>query len=121
MTRFFVLILLIVPFQLIAQENFSSFKKYPFPTGLCASSNGSKIAWALDEQGKRNVYVAEGPEFKPRKLTNYNIDDGQEITSLMISGDGNWVLFVRGGDHSGNWGSAGTRPVRRHPLCFYSW
>ncbi|MGI8580596.1 MAG: S9 family peptidase [Chitinophagaceae bacterium] len=80
-----------------------SIKSYPFPTELTASAGGSKIAWAFDEEGKRNVYVAEGPSFTPRKLTNYNIDDAQEITSLSISGDGKWVVFVRGGDHGSNW------------------
>ena len=78
-------------------------KSYPFPTELTASSQGSRIAWALDEQGKRNVYVAEGPDFKPRRLTNYLQDDGQEITSLSISANGQWVVFVRGGDHGSNY------------------
>lgn len=81
-------------------------KNYPFPTELVSSAAGSKIAWAADEQGKRNVYVAEGPDFKPRKLTNYTNDDGQEITSLQISDDGKWVVFVRGGDHGSNWDDA---------------
>jgi dipeptidyl aminopeptidase/acylaminoacyl peptidase len=39
----------------------------------------------------------------PRKLTNYNNDDAQEITSLSISHDGKWVVYVRGGDHGSNW------------------
>ncbi len=78
-------------------------KSYPFPTELTAASRGSRIAWAWDEQGRRNVYVAEGPDFKPRKLTNYIQDDGQEITSLSISANGQWVVFVRGGDHGSNW------------------
>lgn len=80
-----------------------SIKSYPFPSGLTASSQGSRIAWALNEGGKRNVYVAEGPAFQPRKITNYNTDDGQEITSLSVSADGRWVVFVRGGDHGANW------------------
>ncbi len=78
-------------------------KSYPFPTELVSSATGARIAWAVDEKGKRNVYVAEGPEFKPRKITNYTNDDGQEITSLAISDDGKWVVFVRGGDHGSNW------------------
>ena len=82
----------------------ASVKSYPFPTELTSSATGSRIAWAFNEEGKRNIYVAEGPEFIPRKLTNYNQDDGQEITSLSISQDGNWVVYVRGGDHGGNWG-----------------
>ncbi len=99
-----IILLLLLPLQILAQCNsFSSFKSYNFPTELCAADSGSKIAWALDEQGKRNVYVAEGPAFKPRKLTNFLNNDGQEITSLSISGDGKWVVFVRGGDHGANW------------------
>lgn len=82
---------------------YSSIKSAPFPNELTASAQGSKMAWAFNEEGKRNVYVAEGPDFKPRKLTNYTSDDGQEITSLSISNDGKWVVFVRGGDHGSNW------------------
>ncbi|MET3114452.1 dipeptidyl aminopeptidase/acylaminoacyl peptidase [Pedobacter sp. CG_S7] len=78
-------------------------KSYPFPNNLTTSATGSKISWAFDEQGKRNIYVAEGPDFKPRKLTNYNTDDGQEISSLSISADGKWVVFKRGGDYGSNW------------------
>ena len=99
-----IILFLILPLQLFAQNNsFSTFKSYNFPTELCAAASGSKIAWALDEQGKRNVYVAEGPAFKPKKLTHFLKDDGQEITSLSISNDGKWVVFVRGGDHGSNW------------------
>ena len=91
-----LLFLLLSPLTLLAQNSgFKNFKKYPFPTELCAASKGSKIAWAFDEEGKRNVYVAEGPDYKPRKLTNYNKDDGQEISSLSISSDGNRVEIGR--------------------------
>ena len=80
-----------------------SVKSYPFPTELVSAATGSRIAWAFNEQGKRNVYVAEGPDYTPRKLTSYNEDDGQELTSLAISDDGKWVVYVRGGDHGSNW------------------
>src|SRR5690349_13010427 len=78
---------------------FESIKGYPFPTELTASSSGARIAWAFDERGVRNVYVAEAPGFRARKLTNFTNDDGQELTSLSISADGKWVVFVRGGEH----------------------
>jgi dipeptidyl aminopeptidase/acylaminoacyl peptidase len=80
-----------------------SIKSYPFPTSLTSAAKGSKIAWAFDEQGKRNVFVAEGPDFKARNITGYLDDDGQEISSLILSVDGNWVIFVRGGDHGSIW------------------
>jgi len=75
--------------------------KFSFPSELTSSATGKKIAWAMNEQGKRNVYFAEGPTFEPKKLTSFNEDDGQEISSLQFSPDGNWLVFVRGGDHGG--------------------
>ena len=55
----------------------------------------------MNEQGRRNVYLAEGPSFEPKKLTAFKEDDGQEISSLQFTPDGNWLVFVRGGDHGG--------------------
>src|SRR5450432_3735723 len=99
-----ILLTLLFPLQLMAQNHaFTAFKKYPFTTELCAAASGSKIAWAMNQQGIRNIYVAEGPSFMPRALTHFSKDDGQEITSLSISADGKWVVFVRGGDHGANW------------------
>lgn len=83
---------------------------YPFPSELTSSPENSKIAWAMNEKGKRNIYVATGPEFSPRKLTNYDKDDGQEISSLSISADGKWVVFVRGGDHGSREASVPVNP-----------
>jgi dipeptidyl aminopeptidase/acylaminoacyl peptidase len=87
-------------------------KGYPFPSELTAAATGSRIAWAFNERGARNVWVAEGPEFKARRLTSYETDDGQELTSLSISRDGKYVVYVRGGDHGSNWESSlGVNPA----------
>jgi len=100
----FLLSPFLLPLQDLAQRSaFLPFKKYPFPTELAAAPAGSRIAWAMDEEGQRNVYVAEGPAFTPRKLTDFSKDDGQEISSLSISADGQWEVSVRGGDHGANW------------------
>ncbi|MGN6436532.1 MAG: S9 family peptidase [Agriterribacter sp.] len=72
---------------------------YPFPSELTASAKGSKIAVAINQKGIRNIYVAEGPDFKWRRLTAYGTDDGQELTGVTLTPDGNRVLYVRGGDH----------------------
>ncbi len=77
-------------------------RSYPFPNELTAAATGARIAWAFNEQGLRNIWVAEGPDFAPRRLTSYLTDDGQELTSVSISADGRWVVYVRGGDHSSN-------------------
>ena len=81
-------------------------KSYPFPNELTSSATGSRIAWAFNERGSRNVWVAEGPDFKARRLTNYETDDGQELTSLALSADGKYVVYVRGGDHGSNFDSS---------------
>ena len=99
----FIGLLFISPLAWCQTFTLESAKSYPFPTELTAASQASKVAWAFEEQGRRNVYVAEGPDFKARRLTNYQQDDGQEITSLSISANGQWVVFVRGGDHGSNW------------------
>jgi len=69
----------------------------PFPSDLIASPLGDKIAWVFDAEGKRNIWVAEAPAFKGRQLTRYDKDDGQEITQVEFSPDGNWIAFVYGG------------------------
>ena len=84
--------------------NLDVVKSYPFPNELTAAATGSRIAWAFNEQGQRNIYVAEGPDFSARRLTNYVQDDGQELSSVALSPDGKWVIYVRGGDHGSNWG-----------------
>jgi dipeptidyl aminopeptidase/acylaminoacyl peptidase len=87
-------------------------KSYPFPNELTASATGSHIAWAFNEKGARNIWVAEGPDFRARKLTSYDNDDGQELTSVSISEDGKYVIYVRGGDHGSNFDSTvGVNPA----------
>lgn len=83
---------------------------YPFISEITATQVGSKMAIPVNEKGKRNIYVGEGPQYKLRKITNYNTDDGQEITSVTISPDGKWIVYVRGGDHG-----AFNRSLPRNP------
>lgn len=94
-----VLILFFAACSVQAQERFTleQLLSAPFPDNLVASKIGNRIAWTLDEQGKRNIWVAEGPEFKARRLTSYLEDDGQELSSLDFSTDGDTVVYVRGG------------------------
>lgn len=76
---------------------------YPYPVTLVASKQGNRIAWVLDERGVRNIWVATAPAFEPRQVTHYTSDDGQELTQLIFSPDGNTLVYVRGGDHDANW------------------
>jgi len=81
------------------QPTLETLTAYPFPSELTTASEGNRLAVAINEQGKRNIYVAEAPSFTYRKLTTYDTDLGDEITSLKLSSDGEQVVFVKGGDH----------------------
>jgi dipeptidyl aminopeptidase/acylaminoacyl peptidase len=76
---------------------------YPFVPELDAAQKGDAIAFVRVLKGVRNVWVADGPSFRPRQVTQYKRDDGQEITQLTFSPDGKHLVYVRGGDHDANW------------------
>jgi dipeptidyl aminopeptidase/acylaminoacyl peptidase len=100
---FFLFAFSLITVSLFSQSfSLEQVGKFSFPSELTSSPVGEKIAWAMNEQGKRNVYLAEGPDFQPVKMTQFNEDDGQEISNLRFSADGNWLVFVRGGDHGGS-------------------
>jgi dipeptidyl aminopeptidase/acylaminoacyl peptidase len=80
---------------------------YPYATQLAAAQRGDVIAWVCNIDGVRNVWVARGPAFAPLKVTQYQDDDGQEITQLTFSPDGTRLVFVLGGDHDANWPAEG--------------
>jgi len=68
----------------------------PFPSDLIVSKRGDKLAWAFDAEGKRNIWIAEGPAFTARQVTRSNDDDGQELSDLVFSPNGSVIAYVRG-------------------------
>jgi dipeptidyl aminopeptidase/acylaminoacyl peptidase len=89
----------------VSAQSFSmaDVTNYPFPRDMTSAATGSKIAYSVEDQGRRNIYVASGADFAIHKLTNYTKDDGQELSSITITKDGKYVIYVRGGEHSGNY------------------
>lgn len=69
---------------------------YAFPTGLVAAPQGQRIAWLANEQGRRNVWVAEAPRWEPRQLTRYDADDGRDLSALQWLPDGQRLIYLRG-------------------------
>ena len=70
---------------------------WSFPSGLVAAAEAPVVAWVRNERGARNVWVAEGPAWRGRRVTSFAGDDGQEVGSLAISAAGTTIAFVRGG------------------------
>jgi dipeptidyl aminopeptidase/acylaminoacyl peptidase len=100
--------MLCLPQLATAQKPFTleQILRAPFAENLTAAKKVNRAAWTLDEEGKRNVWVAEGPVFQGRRLTSYMEDDGQELGQLSFSEDGNSLVYTRGGEKN---------PAGQHP------
>ena len=68
----------------------------PFPENLIAAKDRNRLAWTFNDAGKRNIWVAEGPAFTARRLTSYLQDDGQPLSELSFSDDGETIVYARG-------------------------
>lgn len=86
-----------------ADFSLEQVRGYAFPQDLVAARASDHVAWIVNDHGQRNIKIASAPAFQPRQITRYVQDDGQEISSLRISDDGQRIVYVRGGEHGGNW------------------
>ena len=92
------LVVLFFPLGAAAQAPFTleQILSAPFPESLTTAKKVNRVAWTFNQDGKRNVWVAEGPSFRARRLTSYVEYDGQEISDLSFSEDGNALVYTRG-------------------------
>jgi dipeptidyl aminopeptidase/acylaminoacyl peptidase len=67
-----------------------------YPYELVSAARADRVAWLAYEEGRRNVYTAVAPGFRPVRLTRFLEDDGIDLTTLSMSADGSVVVFVRG-------------------------
>jgi dipeptidyl aminopeptidase/acylaminoacyl peptidase len=96
MKKYFCILLGFV-FQMAAgQTALEQFLSHPIESNFAASTDGKNIAWVINDHGKRNILLKTGNEL-PRLLTDYQQDDGQEISQLIFSPNGTKLVFVRGG------------------------
>ena len=93
-----VIPVLLLPPSLAQQPSFTlpQILSAPFLSNVVASKTGDRLAWSENQQGRRNIWVAEGPGFTPRKVTDYTVDDGEELSGLQFTPDGSSIVYVRG-------------------------
>ncbi len=96
--RFTFLLFFLFTSVVAATPKLEDILSSPFPTSLISASGKDRVAWVFNERGRRNIWVADGPEYKPRRITNYQDDDGQDLSGLTFSKDAETVAYVRGGD-----------------------
>lgn len=74
------------------------FLSHPVAANLVASPSGRLLAWTVNDHGKRNIFIGRNEEAASiRQLTQYNEDDGQELSDLLFSNDEKYIIYVRGG------------------------
>jgi dipeptidyl aminopeptidase/acylaminoacyl peptidase len=96
----------------------------PFLSDLVAVKSGNRIAWTSNQQGRRNIWVAEGPGFAARQLTSYQEDDGGALSDLRFSSDGNAIVYVRGEgkDSAGDYANPTSNPAgEQQTVWVVSW
>jgi dipeptidyl aminopeptidase/acylaminoacyl peptidase len=93
------------PAAIAPPAQLDAFLDYDYAAGLTAPKSGGRFAWSVLRKGRRNVWVAEGPGFNPRKLTDGTSDDGQDIGELVWSDDGSTLAWTRGGVEHNGWAS----------------
>ena len=93
----FVLLFAFLSIQPVQSYTLEDIMSYAFPSSLVAAPKGATVAWVFNWDGKRNIWIAQGPEFKARQLTRYSEDDGQELGELAFNFEGKVIIFVRGG------------------------
>ena len=90
-------LLLSLPVGASSQDfTFEDMLSPPYPSEMVSAKSVDRIAWISVERGRRNVYTAAAPDFSPVRLTDWNQDDGHDLTSIRISDDGEVLVFVRG-------------------------
>jgi dipeptidyl-peptidase 4 len=91
-----LLVMATAPARAQKPPTMARFLSAPYPFELVAARKADRVAWLVLERGTRNVYTAAAPDYRPVRLTSFQADDGNDVSSLAISDDGSVVVFVRG-------------------------
>src|ERR1041385_6971263 len=94
----FVALLFVATVAHAAQFSLEDVMSAQFCSELVTAPAKGRVAWVAKIEGRRNVWVADAPEYQPRQLTKYDADDGIDIHEMSFTPDGEWIVFTRGGD-----------------------
>lgn len=87
---------------LVSAQSFSieQLLSSPYPSELTSADDTDRIAWVMNNEGVRNIWTAAAPNYSPVQLTEYKEDDGSPLSSLTLSPDGSFLIYIRGGSRN---------------------
>ncbi len=97
MKRHLLLLCLFSSSLIYGQYSIKDILSSPFPSDLVAAQESEQVAWVFNQEGKRNIWLADLTTGQSEAITNYSSDDGQAISNLQFTPDDQAILFVRGG------------------------
>src|SRR5690606_38013659 len=103
------LLFLFMAIPAYSQTGIKDLLSYPFPSDLCSDPSSGKLAWSFNEEGKRNIFLSDDQGKSYKNLTQSTKDDGQLISQLQFTPDGEWLIYMKGAEPHGNW--SGDVPV----------
>src|SRR5205085_3800210 len=71
------------------------------PNQLVPAKKAARVFWVFNHHGAPNLWVADGPDWKGKRLTTYQGDSGMPLAAVAITPDGKTVLFARGSETNG--------------------
>ncbi len=75
----------------------------PYATSLTAAPQGNLFAWVEDDEGRHNLWVAQGSSpSQPHQLTHNSQDDAQDISQLAWSPDASAIAYTYGAERGAN-------------------
>jgi len=94
---FLITVISLLPAAEQSPLTIESILSCPFPSQLVSIPQKDCLAWVSYEKGRRNIWVAWGPDYAASKITNYTEDNGQVISNLTLSPDASIIVYVLGG------------------------
>lgn len=86
-----------------SQAGIKELLSYPHPANLTSNPSSGKLAWTFNQEGKRTICLSndQGKTFK--SLAQSVEDDGQVISHLKFTPDGEYLIYMKGAEPGGNW------------------
>ena len=87
----------------------------PYVQSIHSSLDKTALAWVVNEKGARNIWHTSTDNIQPKRLTNYEKDDGLEISQVTLTSA--FLFFVRGNGYNkrGQPANPASLPTTPHP------